>query len=176
MKCNGALREAERARGTREETRKPFHIPCLELCTPFNCCKCTVFEIGHPGLQLMKSLPFHIPEACLHRPSEEVPPPPSGSLFQALRLWSVGEKKTHSGKRVLSLSPQSPLVFSLVFPVSPAYDFTRSPTSECRWNRLLTAQRFYLILCVRFSSQASHVRSRVSSRAPHLGKERVTKQ
>ena len=22
----------------------PFHIPCLELCTPLNCCKCTVFE------------------------------------------------------------------------------------------------------------------------------------
>ena len=21
----------------------PFHIPCLELCIPFNCCKCTVF-------------------------------------------------------------------------------------------------------------------------------------
>ena len=24
----------------------PFHIPCLELCIPFNCCKCTVFELG----------------------------------------------------------------------------------------------------------------------------------
>ena len=23
----------------------PFHIPCLGLCIPFNCCKCTVFEI-----------------------------------------------------------------------------------------------------------------------------------
>ena len=21
----------------------PLYIPCLELCTPFNCCKCTVF-------------------------------------------------------------------------------------------------------------------------------------
>ena len=21
----------------------PFHIPCLELCSPFNCCKCTLF-------------------------------------------------------------------------------------------------------------------------------------
>ena len=21
----------------------PFHILCLELCIPFNCCKCTVF-------------------------------------------------------------------------------------------------------------------------------------
>ena len=21
----------------------PFHIPCLELCIPFDCCKCTVF-------------------------------------------------------------------------------------------------------------------------------------
>ena len=24
----------------------PFHIPCLELCTPFTCCKCTVLSIG----------------------------------------------------------------------------------------------------------------------------------
>ena len=24
----------------------PFHIPCLELCTPFTCCKCTVISIG----------------------------------------------------------------------------------------------------------------------------------
>ena len=24
----------------------PFHIPCIELCIPFNCCKCTVFYIG----------------------------------------------------------------------------------------------------------------------------------
>ena len=23
----------------------PFHIPSLELCFPFNCCKCTVFKI-----------------------------------------------------------------------------------------------------------------------------------
>ena len=23
----------------------PFHIPSLELCTPLNCCKCTVFKI-----------------------------------------------------------------------------------------------------------------------------------
>ena len=23
-----------------------FHIPCLRLCIPFNCCKCTVFSIG----------------------------------------------------------------------------------------------------------------------------------
>ena len=22
----------------------PFHIPCLELCIPFNCCKCIVFK------------------------------------------------------------------------------------------------------------------------------------
>ena len=21
----------------------PFHIPCSELCIPFDCCKCTVF-------------------------------------------------------------------------------------------------------------------------------------
>ena len=25
--------------------RQPFHIPCLELCSPFNCSKCTVFKI-----------------------------------------------------------------------------------------------------------------------------------
>lgn len=24
----------------------PFHIPCLELCTPFTCCKCTVLSVG----------------------------------------------------------------------------------------------------------------------------------
>ena len=24
----------------------PFHIPCLELCTPCTCCKCTVISIG----------------------------------------------------------------------------------------------------------------------------------
>ena len=24
----------------------PFHIPCLELCIHFNCCKCTVFSVG----------------------------------------------------------------------------------------------------------------------------------
>ena len=24
----------------------PYHIPCLELCIPFTCCKCTVFLIG----------------------------------------------------------------------------------------------------------------------------------
>ena len=23
-----------------------FHIPCLELCTPFTCCKCTVISKG----------------------------------------------------------------------------------------------------------------------------------
>ena len=22
-----------------------FHIPCLELCVPFNCCKCTVIYV-----------------------------------------------------------------------------------------------------------------------------------
>ena len=27
------------------EKYEPFHIPCLELCIPSNCCKCTVFEI-----------------------------------------------------------------------------------------------------------------------------------
>ena len=68
----------------------PFHIPCLALCIPFNCCKCTVFSIGinHKSrtfsrlspfgpfhgpkwqislpfyiLQLVKSLHFHVPEA-----------------------------------------------------------------------------------------------------------------
>ena len=25
--------------------RYPFHIPCLQLCIPFNCCKCIVFKI-----------------------------------------------------------------------------------------------------------------------------------
>ena len=24
----------------------PFHVPCLELCISFNCCKCTAFWIG----------------------------------------------------------------------------------------------------------------------------------
>ena len=24
----------------------PFHIPCLELCISFTCCKCTVFQAG----------------------------------------------------------------------------------------------------------------------------------
>ena len=24
-------------------TSTPFHLPCLELCNPFNCCKCTLF-------------------------------------------------------------------------------------------------------------------------------------
>ena len=24
----------------------PFHTSCLELCVPFNCCKCTFFKIG----------------------------------------------------------------------------------------------------------------------------------
>ena len=68
----------------------PFHISCLELCIPFNCCKCTIFLTGinhknktlsrlFKGIKfiysafwalshkkytsLVKSLPFRIPEA-----------------------------------------------------------------------------------------------------------------
>ena len=68
----------------------PFHISCLELCIPFNCCKCTIFLTGinhknktlsrlFEGIKfiysafwalshkkytsLVKSLPFRIPEA-----------------------------------------------------------------------------------------------------------------
>ena len=56
----------------------PFHIPCLELCTPFTCCKCTVISIGihdknRTFSQLYKTMKFigstydshvtfHIPE------------------------------------------------------------------------------------------------------------------
>ena len=41
----------------------PFHIPCLELCTFFNCCKCTVFKIGvnHKNItfsRLFKAIKF----------------------------------------------------------------------------------------------------------------------
>ena len=90
------------SRENRNPTLYPFHIPCLELCIPFNWWKCTVIQIGinHKNrtfsrvlyshkihllalralsqtqtgaqmtnflpfhiLQLVKSLPFHLPEA-----------------------------------------------------------------------------------------------------------------
>ena len=28
------------------QKRYPFHVPCLWLCIPFNCCECTVFSVG----------------------------------------------------------------------------------------------------------------------------------
>ena len=82
----------------------PFHIPCLEIWTPLNYCKCTVFWIAinyknrtfsrnvstspfgpfyrtnerFPYLfyilQLVKSLPFHIPEAWKRYPFRAEPP------------------------------------------------------------------------------------------------------
>ena len=40
----------------------PFHIPNLEHCTPFNCCKCTVFKICLNKLQNQKAFsPFSQP-------------------------------------------------------------------------------------------------------------------
>ena len=35
-----------------------FHIPCLELCIPFNCCKCNVFYIGIEITKIERSLDF----------------------------------------------------------------------------------------------------------------------
>ena len=39
----------------------PFHIPCLELCIPFTCCKCTFFLIGidHKNRRFFSTLWSH---------------------------------------------------------------------------------------------------------------------
>ena len=112
--------------------------------------------------------------ACIGPQRESpLPPPRACSRRSDSRVWTKTKNKTgesREGKRVLSLSPQFPLAFPLVF---PAYDFTRSPTSECRWKGYWMRKGF--TLPVRFSSETSHVRSRVSSHAPHFWKERVTK-
>ena len=46
----------------------PFHIPCLELCFPFNCCKCTVFKIYETITKPERFLDFFQPFGPFYRP------------------------------------------------------------------------------------------------------------
>ena len=86
----------------------PFHIPCLELCIPFNCCKCTVFLIAEESItKIERFLDFLLPSVSpfgpFHADSKERFPIPfmyfnelNPYPFIHLRL----EKDTPFGRRL----------------------------------------------------------------------------